>query len=97
MHFEGLHDRSLKHYYRNNRIKQQIQKMSTPKRQTERDNQVRYDIEMIMAKQHYKLKPKISPYAVPLIRPRSAHMTVDEYFKTKRGARRRYFMVVAVN
>lgn len=97
--YDGLHDRSLKHYYRDNNIKRHIQKMNSPPGQKSREKSVRNFIDDTMASVDYRLKPgPISPYAIPQIgsakpkpvprRPK-ALISVDEYMKTKRGSKRR--------
>lgn len=71
--------------------------MYTVKDQDSREGSVRNFVDHTMASVDYRLKPgPISPYALPqtvkpqppALRPQ-AMMTVDQYMKTKRGARRR--------
>lgn len=95
--YDGIHDRSLKHYFCNNNVKRQLQKMHTVRDQGAREGTVRGFVDETMASVDYRLKPgPISPYALPQTvkpspppqRPR-ALLTVDQYMKTKRGAKQR--------
>lgn len=71
--------------------------MHTAKDQGSRESSVRGFVDENMASVDYRLKPgPISPYALPqTVKPRSpAHrpkalLSVEEYMKTKRGAKRR--------
>lgn len=95
--YDGIHDRSLKHYFHNNNIKRQLQNMHTAKDQGSRESSVRGFVDENMASVDYRLKPgPISPYALPqTVKPRppahrpKALLSVEEYMKTKRGAKRR--------
>ncbi|KAL9988547.1 hypothetical protein ACROYT_G003004 [Oculina patagonica] len=95
--YDGIHDRSLKHYYHNNRIKSQLQNMHTAKDQESSEGSVRGFVDETMASVDYRLKPgPISPYALPqTVKPQppphrpKAMMSVEDYMKTKRGAKRR--------
>jgi len=95
--YDGIHDRSLKHYFRSNSIKGQLQKMHTVRNQESREGAVRGFMDETMASVDYRLKPgPISPYALPQTitpsppphRPR-ALLPVDQYMRTKRGAKQR--------
>ena len=96
--YDGLHDRSLKHYYKDNNIKRHLQKMSTASGQESRETSVRNFVDETMASVDYRLKPgPVSPYAIPqMVKPKppsrrpKALISVDEYFNTKKGAKRRY-------
>lgn len=71
--------------------------MYTVKDQESREGSVRGFVDESMASVDYRLKPgPISPYALPqTVKPRppahrpKALMSVEDYMKTKRGARRR--------
>lgn len=95
--YDGIHDRSLKHYFRSNSIKGQLQKMHTLRNQESREGAVRGFMDETMASVDYRLKPgPISPYALPQTitpsppphRPQ-ALLPVDQYMRTKRGAKQR--------
>ena len=95
--YDGIHDRSLKHYFRSNNIKRQLQKMHTVRNQESREGAVRGFVDETMASVDYRLKPgPISPYALPQTitpsppphRPQ-ALLPVDQYMRTKRGAKQR--------
>lgn len=72
--------------------------MHTAKDQEPREGSMRGYVDQTMASVDYRLKPgPISPYSLPqTVKPRppahrpQALMSVDQYMKTKRGARRRY-------
>ncbi|KAK3752041.1 hypothetical protein QZH41_019391, partial [Actinostola sp. cb2023] len=97
--YDGIHDRSLKHYFHKNSIKQQLQHMTVPQNmhRKSREKAIRHYVDETMATVDYRLKPgPISPYAFPQMfktappphRPKALR-TVDEYFRTRRGSRRR--------
>ncbi|EDO43381.1 predicted protein [Nematostella vectensis] len=96
--YDGIHDRSLKHYYRDNNIKKQLQHMKIPQNMhRSREKTIRRYVDTTMASVDYRLKAgPISPYAFPqTVHPRppphrpKALMTVDEYFRTRKGSKRR--------
>lgn len=95
--YDGIHDRSLKHYFHSPKIRRQLQNMYTVKDQDSREGTVRNFMDQTMASVDYRLKPgPISPYALPQTVPPQppphrphATMSVDQYMKTKRGAKRR--------
>ena len=74
--------------------------MHTARNQDAREGTMRGFMDQTMASVDYRLKPgPISPYAIPqTVTPKppphrpQATMTVDQYMKTKRGAKRRYIM-----
>ena len=78
--------------------------MHTARNQDAREGTVRGFMDQTMASVDYRLKPgPISPYAIPqTVTPKppphrpQATMTVDQYMKTKRGAKRRYVMWIIV-
>eukprot|EP00794_Sanderia_malayensis_P015737 gene15737-17322_t len=76
--YDGLHDRSLKHYYRSKKIKQQIQQMNTPDELTGREKQVKKRISKTMLQNDVKPNP-ISPYAVSLIQPQNEGTVAEKY------------------
>ncbi|CAH3114250.1 unnamed protein product [Porites lobata] len=102
--YDGIHDRSLKHYFHNSNVKKQLQQMHTARNQDAREGTVRGFMDQTMASVDYRLKPgPISPYAIPqTVTPKppphrpQATMTVDQYMKTKRGAKRRKLPVNVV-
>lgn len=71
--------------------------MHTVRDQDSREGSVRGFVDQTMASVDYRLKPgPVSPYSLPqTVKPRplphrpQAMMTVDQYMKTKRGAKRR--------
>lgn len=102
--YDGIHDRSLKHYFHSNKVKGQLQQMHTARDQGPREGKVREFVDQTMASVDYRLKPgPISPYAIPqTVTPKppphrpKALMSVDQYMKTKRGAKRRKLPVNVV-
>lgn len=85
--YDGLHDRSLKHYYREKGVKQQLQKMKTVDGLSGRENQVKKRIERTMQEYNYKPTNKVSPYSLSLFHPRaSAH---EEYFKKRSSPKKK--------
>ena len=94
--YDGIHDRSLKHYFRDPEVKKQVGKMTISSEKSYRESEIRRTLDVEMAKRNYKLslEPQ-SPYlsrirnTAPRHRPR-ALISVDEYLKTNRGSKQRY-------
>lgn len=96
--YDGLHDRSLKHYFRDPAVKNQVGKMTVPSEKSNRENEIRHTLDVEMARRNYKLSSEQqSPFfsnpteersTLPRQRPK-ALITVDEYLKTKNGSKER--------
>ncbi|XP_065068759.1 uncharacterized protein LOC135694043 isoform X2 [Rhopilema esculentum] len=87
--YDGLHDRSLKHYYRQKNVKQQLQKMKTVGGAGGREKQVKKTIERTMQNYNYKLTPNtISPYAMPLIHPKDTSRE-DTEVRQRKGSKKK--------
>ena len=97
--YDGLHDRSLKHYFRSPEMKKQVGKMLVLEEHSPREKEIRKVLDEEMSKRCYKLKPgSSSPYVcanqrtTPKHRPQ-ALITVDEYLKSRRGSKQRLVRV----
>ena len=97
LQYDGLHDRSLKHYFRQANVKQQVQQLRSVPLDTSRERAVRDLVDRTMASCDYRLKAgPVSPYAFsqtprskpPTHRP-NAMMSVNNYLKTKKGSKRK--------
>ena len=100
MAYDGIHDRSLKHYFRDPDVKTQVGQMTISSEKSCRENEIRRVLDVEMAKRNYKLSRETqSPYlstarkrnTPPKHRPR-ALISVDEYLKTRKGSKQRYGM-----
>ena len=94
--YDGLHDRSLKHYFRNPEVKKQVGKMTVPESpRSSRQSQIRGVLDKEMAKRSYTNKlGSTSRYVSPNERKMPRHrlrslISVYQYPKTKRGPKER--------
>ncbi|XP_028395068.1 uncharacterized protein LOC114519182 [Dendronephthya gigantea] len=95
--YDGIHDRSLKHYFRDPEVKQKVGKMTTSSGKAYRENEIRQILDVEMSKRNYKLtSDPESPYlsgvrkqSAPVRRRPRALISVDEYLKTKKGSKQR--------
>ncbi|CAB4028331.1 Lipoxygenase-likey domain-containing 1 [Paramuricea clavata] len=95
--YDGIHDRSLKHYFRDPEVKTQVGKMTISSGKACRESEIRRVLDGEMSRRNYKLDNESqSPYlsnmrkrnTPPRHRPQ-ALISVDEYLKTKKGAKQR--------
>jgi hypothetical protein len=99
--YDGIHDRSLKHYFRDPEVKTQVGKMTISSGKACRESEIRRVLDGEMSRRNYKLDNESqSPYlstmrkrnTPPRHRPQ-ALISVDEYLKTKKGAKQRYGVI----
>ncbi|XP_072044522.1 uncharacterized protein [Amphiura filiformis] len=66
LQYDGLHDRALKHYFRNPEVKKHLNNMNPRPSRNERESKIRKDVDNYMAKSKFT-----APYST-LVKPRSS-------------------------